>query len=186
MNELKTGSRTWRVLVHSAYAVLSGLAGAGALIAAVVSAAAGSEGSSWADSSRDHVTGVLTLLFLAVLCLDLARKLTRDALALHRADRPADAEVAAGIALALGCAYGAVSGLVLSTAADGVPLWGVLLVMGGPPLALTALRAPKAISARRERTTARAAARAAARPVVTTRNPGATRRTTRAQRRGAS
>ncbi|MEV7525087.1 hypothetical protein [Streptomyces sp. NPDC091371] len=183
MNDLNHGSRRYRIAVHWAYAVTTGFGGIVAFITSVAGTVAGVGAFSGADTVRDHVTGLLAMYWLTALCLDLAQKMTRDALALHRAARPEDADVTGGHLLTLCFTYGAVAGIVLSVNATGVPLWGVLLIMCGPPLPVLAFKAREVL---RKRTAARAAVRAAARPVVSTRNPRATRRTSRAQRRGSS
>jgi hypothetical protein len=184
MNPFVQGSRRWRIFTHWAFAATSGVAGLGAFIVGVGSIATGRESFGDAGATREHVIGAMTMLFIAGVALDLSCRLGRDALALHATRRPEDTEVTGGYVLTAIGAYGSVAGLVLASIATGVPLLGSLLILTIPPVVLLAFRLPKMKQARRERQAARAAAREAARPVVSTRHQRVTRRSTRAQRRG--
>ncbi|MBT2399769.1 hypothetical protein [Streptomyces sp. ISL-100] len=186
MNPLTQGSRRWRLLVNWMYGAAAGLGGVGALITGVVTAAANDGAFTESGTPRDHVVGVLAMLFLAAMCLDLAYRRIRDALFLHRVRRAEDADVTQGFVAPVIYAYGTISAMALASVATAVPLWATLLIVVGPPLVLLGSRAPGTWRVWRGRQAARAAAREAARPVVSTRNPRATRRTSRAQRRGAS
>lgn len=184
MNPFTQGSRRWRILVNWMYGVVTGMAGVGALITGVATAAADDGSFTESGTTRDHVVSVLAMLFLAAMCLDLAYWCIRNALSLHRVRRAEDADVPQGFVATVIYAYGAISAMALASVATAVPLWATLLIVVGPPLVLLGSRAPKTWRAWRDRQAARAAAREAARPVVSTRNPRATRRTSRAQRRG--